>query len=100
ALRIAGYVGDVAQVGLALADGDRQRAGFEDELAEIDRAAEFLAVAATVRVHRVEAEAQLVAALDGGERVVDLILPVDQQGGLRGAGGERAHARSEEHTSE
>ena len=86
-------VGDIAEIGLAFADRKRLSAGFVDKLAEIDGAAELLAVPAVVGKQDIRAEFELVPPVDGGEGIADLILAVDQQRRLRGAGGEGADTR-------
>ena len=100
ALLIVGYVGDVVQEGWALAEGFGLRdgisgnrpAGVVGELAEIDGAAELLAVAAGVRVDDVSAEDELVPAHGAGERVAELELVVHEERGLAGSRGEGGRA--------
>ena len=57
---------DIAEIGLAFADRRRLSAGFVDKLAEIDGAAELLAVPAVVGKQDIGAEFELVPPVDGG----------------------------------
>src|ERR1035438_4147784 len=89
-LRIGLHVGNVIEIGAALADGQSRCAGVVSEDAQVTGSAEFLTITAGVSHYRVGAELDLMRTPGSGQNVVALILPVEQQGGLRSAAGESA----------
>src|SRR5581483_2144321 len=90
ALGVAGNIVDIPEVGRAFADGYRQRAGVVLELAKENRSAEFLAIATVVGADHVAAKLDIVPPARDGQSIVELILPILQERGLRRARGKCA----------
>ena len=78
ALRVTSDIGDVVQVGRALAYRQSQCAGVVDELAQINWTAKLFAVPARMRIDHVCAEFQLMPAVDRRQHIVELVLAVHQ----------------------
>src|SRR5262249_21324252 len=90
ALGVVGDVFNIVEIRRTFAEGERAVAGVVRKLAEVNRAAKLLAIAAAMGIENIESETDAVASGIRGNRVVRFILMIQKHRGLRRARRESA----------